>query len=446
MLLDYYKLAEDPFGVTPDPRFLYMSEQHREALASLAYGTESNRGFIALIAKPGMGKTSLLYQYLNWMRGKARTAFVFRTDCDVREFMRHVLLDLGIDAAGKDLPAMHDTLNKLLTDEMNAGRKFVLVIDEAQNLSEEVLESVRLLSNFETPWTKLMQIVIAGQPQLAEKLAQPSMVQLRQRISLVIRIEPLTEKDVNAYIDHRLGIGGCENPALFTVGARSLILRASEGIPRNVNNICFGAMSLACAMKRETIDRQIVQEVLKDLDLESLYAAPNPVEPKPTQEAVQSPARHADGTAAPSRHGRWWPRVAIAGVLVFAFGWLGARVHSNDQVPNEAASASATPKPAPASAPLTPPAATDNSAIEPLSGTTRLLPGQALDQTSAEKFEKYDPNILETIRQPDTGMTNPQPRSPGQRIRMPLATTVSENVQHPGYQAAGAVPAETGKR
>src|ERR1700690_2042165 len=123
MLLDYFKLAEDPFGVTPDPRFLYMGEQHREALASLAYGTESNRGFIALIAKPGMGKTSLLYQYLNWMRGKARTSFVFRTDCDVREFMRHVLLDLGIDAAGKDLPAMHDALNKLLTDEMKAGRK-----------------------------------------------------------------------------------------------------------------------------------------------------------------------------------------------------------------------------------------------------------------------------------------------------------------------------------
>jgi general secretion pathway protein A len=190
MFLNHFKLTEEPFGVTPDPRFLYLGSQHREALASLAYGTESNRGFLALIAKPGMGKTSLLYRYLESLRGTARTAFVFRTDCDSREFIRHVLLDLGIDAAGKDLPAMHEALNQVLVEEMRAGRRFVLVIDEAQNLDGDVLESIRLLSNFETPRTKLMQIVIAGQPGLAEKLSRPSMAQLRQRISLVIRVAP----------------------------------------------------------------------------------------------------------------------------------------------------------------------------------------------------------------------------------------------------------------
>ena len=151
MLLDYYKLAEEPFGVTPDPRFLYLSRQHQEALASLVYGTESNRGFMALIAKPGMGKTSLLFRYLEDLRGKARTAFVFQTGCDSREFIRHVLLDLGIDSTGKDLPAMHELLNQVLVEEMRAGRRFVLVIDEAQNLDDKVLESVRLFSNFETP-------------------------------------------------------------------------------------------------------------------------------------------------------------------------------------------------------------------------------------------------------------------------------------------------------
>ena len=112
MLLDYYQLAEQPFGVTPDSRFLYLGPKHREALASLVYGTESNRGFLALIAKPGMGKTSLLYHYLSYLRDKARTAFVFRTDCDSREFIRHLLLDLGIDVAGMDLPAMHDSLEQ----------------------------------------------------------------------------------------------------------------------------------------------------------------------------------------------------------------------------------------------------------------------------------------------------------------------------------------------
>jgi general secretion pathway protein A len=145
MVLDYYKLAAAPFGDTPDPRFLYLGAKHREALASLLMGTESNRGFLAVIAKPGMGKTSLLYRFLQLLGSRARTVFVFQTDCDSREFIRHILLDLGIDALGKDLPAMHEMLNRLLTEEMRAGRRFVLVIDEAQNLEEKVLESVRLL-------------------------------------------------------------------------------------------------------------------------------------------------------------------------------------------------------------------------------------------------------------------------------------------------------------
>src|ERR1700733_5767291 len=216
MLLDYFKLAEEPFGVTPDSRFLYLGRQHREALASLIYGIESNRGFLALIAKPGMGKTTMLYHCMNSLRGRARIACVFRTDCDSREFIRHVLLDLGVDATGKDLPAMHEALNKVLTEEMQAGRRFILVIDEAQYLEEKVLESVRLLSNFETPWMKLMQIVIAGQPQLAERLARPSMAQLRQRISSVIRLQPFTPQEINAYIDHRIWVAGYSGPPLFT--------------------------------------------------------------------------------------------------------------------------------------------------------------------------------------------------------------------------------------
>src|ERR1700676_311845 len=190
MFLDYYKLAEQPFGVTPDSRFLYLGPKHREALASLVYGTESNRGFLALIAKPGMGKTSLLYHYLSYLRDKARTAFVFRTDCDSREFIRHLLLDLGIDVAGMDLPGMHDALNRLLTEEMRAGRRFVLVIDEAQNLDEKVLESIRLLSHFETPCSKLMLIILAGQPQLANRLASPSLAQPPQLFLVGFHINP----------------------------------------------------------------------------------------------------------------------------------------------------------------------------------------------------------------------------------------------------------------
>jgi general secretion pathway protein A len=275
VFLNYFSLAEEPFGVTPDTRFLFMGRQHREAMACLAYGTQSNRGFMALIAKPGMGKTTLLYQYLAWLRDKARTAYVFRTDCDSRELIRHILLDLGVDTSNHDLPGMHDILNKILTEEMNRGRRFVLVIDEAQNLDDKTLESVRLLSNFETPWKKLMQIVIAGQPGLAEKLTRPSLSQLRQRISMVMRIEPLSPEETSSYIDHRLSMAGCEDPRLFTPGAKASIAEHSEGIPRNINNICFNAMSLACALKITTIDRNIVREVLADLDIESICCEDN---------------------------------------------------------------------------------------------------------------------------------------------------------------------------
>jgi general secretion pathway protein A len=270
MLPNYFNLSEEPFGVTPDPRFLFLGKQHREAMASLAYGTDSNRGFMALIAKPGMGKTSLLYSYLEGLRGKARTAFVFRTDCNSRELIRNILLDLGVNTSGDDLTGMHDTLNRILVEEMNRGRRFILVIDEAQNLDEQTLESVRLLSNFETPWKKLMQIVIAGQPGLAEKLGRPSLTQLRQRISMVMRLEPFDHDETCSYIDHRLSVAGCEDPRLFTPGARASIAEHSQGIPRNINNICFNAMSLACALKRQAIDREIVGEVLADLDFAPL--------------------------------------------------------------------------------------------------------------------------------------------------------------------------------
>src|SRR5665213_1238065 len=176
--LQHYGLIEQPFGVTPDPRFLYYGPQHRQALAALNYGTESNRGFLTLIARPGMGKTSLIFQYLDALRDTARTVFLFHTEGDSRDLMSYILADLGLDSTGKDLPAMHALLNRVLLKEMRANRRLILVIDEAQNLKEKVLESVRLLSNFETPWKKLMQIVLAGQPQLTTRLEKPSMVQL----------------------------------------------------------------------------------------------------------------------------------------------------------------------------------------------------------------------------------------------------------------------------
>src|SRR5450631_1968567 len=263
---DCYGLSEQPFGVTPDPRFLYLGAKHRQALDVLNYGTELNRGFITLVAKPGMGKTTLLFQYLEGLRDKARTVFLFQTDCDSAELMRYVLAELGIVATGMDLREMREILSKVLLGEMEAGRRFILVIDEAQNLNDNVLESIRLLSNFEMPWMKLMHIVLSGQPELDEKLSKPSMDQLRQRISFTIRIEPFTREEVSLYIDHRLWVAGYKGPQLFSVGARALIAERSGGIPRLINNMCFCAMSYAWALKRNTIDRDTMAEVLADMD------------------------------------------------------------------------------------------------------------------------------------------------------------------------------------
>src|ERR1700737_3750496 len=321
--LEHYGLSEQPFGVTPDPRFLYLAPKTRQGPTPLNYGTESNRGVLTLIAQPGMGKTSLLFRYTQGLRNKARTVFLFQTDGDSRELMSYLLADLGLDGTGKDLPEMHSILNQVLTEEMRAGRRFVLVIDEAQNLTEKVLESVRLLSNFETPWMKLMQIVLAGQPQLADRLAKPSMAQLKQRISFAIRVEPLTGEEVSTYIDHRLWVAGYKGSSLLSPGARALITENSEGIPRNINNMCFCAMSFAWAMKQKTIDREMMRDVLADIDLGSskrktdfTLKSENQLEHsfsqnlRPTVVTAKEP---------PARS--WLAKAAIASAVLFALGW-----------------------------------------------------------------------------------------------------------------------------
>src|SRR5580693_7465735 len=231
MFLEFYGLREQPFGVTPDPRFLYLSPAHREALACLYYGIESGRGFMALIAKPGMGMTTLLFQLLEKFRSTAHTAFLFQTQCSSREFMRFLLAELGLDAHEQDFVRMHDEFNKLLLQEARAGRRMIIVVDEAQNLHPSVLETIRLLSDFETPRAKLLQIVLAGQPELADKLAKPSLGQLRQRISVLSRLEPLPLAEVDQFIAYRLRIAGYSTGTLFTPGARKLITDLSSGIP-----------------------------------------------------------------------------------------------------------------------------------------------------------------------------------------------------------------------
>jgi len=271
MFLNYYGLREQPFGVTPDPRFLYLTPAHREALASLFYGIDEGRGFMALIAKPGMGKTTLLVHLLERFRASAQTAYIFQTQCTSREFMRFLLAEVGCEVGNEqDLVTLHEEFNRRLLREAREGRRFIVIVDEAQNLDASVLETIRLLSDFETPRAKLLQIVLAGQPELADKLGRPSLSQLRQRISVLSSLKPLPQVETERYMEHRLRVAGFRNGTPFTPRAKKLIGELSEGIPRNINNLCFGALSLGCALQQKAIDVDVIREVVSDLDLSKL--------------------------------------------------------------------------------------------------------------------------------------------------------------------------------
>jgi len=270
MVLDFYKLSEQPFGVTPDPRFLYLSPTHREALASVQYGVNAGRGFTALIARPGMGKTTLLFDFLAKAPIPAKTVFLFQSQPTPRDLLRNILEDLGVQEDSYDIGHMQRKLNESLVCESKEGKSVIVVIDEAQNLDENVLEVVRMLSNFETSREKLMHLVLAGQPRLAEMLATPQLEQLRQRISIIARLQPFNAREIHLYIDHRLRVAGYNSEAaLFTKQALALIVENCGGIPRNINNLCFNAISLGCALKAKRIEADVVQEVIRDLQLNS---------------------------------------------------------------------------------------------------------------------------------------------------------------------------------
>ncbi len=289
-LLAFYGLTQQPFDLTPDPAYLYRSRVHREALAALSQGIENRRGFAALVAEPGMGKTTLLNKLMDDLRDSARIVFLFQTQCNSSELLRYLLTELGIEHGGMDIAAMHKALSQVLIEEMAQGRRVVLIVDEAQNLQDSVLETIRLLSNYETTHSKLIQIVLAGQPQLVDTLMRPGLVQLRQRIAVVANLEPLDAVETAEYIEHRLRAAGSGEPPIFTRGAMELIAERSEGIPRNINNICFNAMLAGYLHRQLVIDSGIMDRVASKLDLERLVRHPQ-------QDPLSAPP---DASAGPS--------------------------------------------------------------------------------------------------------------------------------------------------
>jgi putative secretion ATPase (PEP-CTERM system associated) len=262
----FYRLRERPFALTPDPDYLYPSRVHREALNYLRYGIESHAGFVVITGAIGSGKTTLLQTLLRGLDGQTTVARVMNTLLDPRELLEAALLDLGLDPTGQSKPVMLKALGEFLVNERTSGRVVLLLIDEAQNLSLPALEEIRMLSNLETEKSKLLQIVLVGQPDLRDKLDRPELEQLRQRISVSYHLDPLDADETEHYINHRLARASVGAPMVFPTGVTERIHARSGGIPRLINVIADAALVFGYGEEKYEVDAELVDEVIADLD------------------------------------------------------------------------------------------------------------------------------------------------------------------------------------
>ena len=266
MYLEFYGLKEQPFNTTPDPRYLFPTAGHQEALAQLLYGVQERKGFIVLTADVGTGKTTLLQTLLSRLDSATAVAYVFNSTLPFDEMLEYILEDFGVTKVGETRAQRLVALNNFLIERRRTGQNTVLIIDEAQNLDAPTLEQVRLLSNFETPTEKLLQIVLVGQTELKTKLLLPELRQLRQRIGLRCSIPPLSSQETRDYIRFRLRTAGARHGGLFSEASVSRIIEYSEGIPRVVNILCDHCLLSGFADQKRQIDRDIVDEAIEYLE------------------------------------------------------------------------------------------------------------------------------------------------------------------------------------
>jgi type II secretory pathway predicted ATPase ExeA len=265
----HFNLKREPFNITPDPGFLYLSDSHKEALAQLAYGVKGRRGFVVLTGEVGTGKTTLIQCLLRELNGNTKAAMVFNMVVDAKDLLRYICEKFGLLSATDAPREIHDylaALDQFLLDCYRNGQNAALIIDEAQNLSTEVLENVRLLSNFETPTDKLLQIFLVGQPELGTRLNDPELRQLKQRIALRHHLRPLNLTECREYICRRLEVSE-GSPTLFTSEAVEAIHEYAGGIPRIINILCDNGLLTAYALHKPTVESGMILEVARDLQL-----------------------------------------------------------------------------------------------------------------------------------------------------------------------------------
>jgi general secretion pathway protein A len=267
----FFGLREGPFNVNPDPKYLFLTRQMQEALASLTYGIQNRKGFILLTGEVGTGNTTLLNKLLDWLHGqRVSTAFIFNSQLDVNHLFDFIMADFEIPCETREKSQVLLRLNHWLLERYRAGETAVLIVDEAQNLSLQVLEEIRLLTNLETSTEKLLQIVLTGQPELEEKLKLPQLRQLRQRITLRSSTAPLTLEETFGYIAERLRIAGANGEPIFSKEAIQTVHLYSHGIPRVVNLLCEHSLINAYVDHLRPVPAHLVEEVAREFQLDEI--------------------------------------------------------------------------------------------------------------------------------------------------------------------------------
>ena len=267
LYLSFYGLQEEPFNITPDPRFLFYSARHKEAYDLLRYGIENRKGFIELVGEVGSGKTTLCRAVLSSLPKNVQTALVLNPTLTETQLLRAILNDLGLTVKGRDRLSYIEQLNSYLLFMAREGNNVALFIDEAQDLEPGVMEQIRLLSNLETDQQKLMQIVLIGQPELRDRLSRSDLRQLRQRILVRCRLDELNEKEVAYYISHRLKVAGAREGVAFDAESVHLVHKYSKGLPRLINSLCDRAMMAAYLEKSHVVHGAHVRKAIHDVEV-----------------------------------------------------------------------------------------------------------------------------------------------------------------------------------